>query len=757
MLRGLMARIPSKEEILGWITENPSQTSKRDIAKAFGIKGSDRIDLKRILKELEAEGHLERRRKTYRDPESLPPVSVLQVTAPSGEGDLFARPMEWQGQGPEPRILLVLRAADPALGEGDRILARLTAVEADDHAYEGRLIRRIGTNPRKILGIFRQGAEGGRIVPIDKGADREWRVASNAVRGARDGELVEAEQAGPKDRMGLPSARVVTRLGDPGAPKAVSLIAIHQHGIPDDFPDDVIAEADAIGPADAIGREDLTDLPFVTIDPADARDHDDAIYAHPDDAADNAGGHVIWVAIADVAFHVRSGSALDREARRRGNSTYFPDRVVPMLPDRLSGDLCSLHEGLTRPVIAVRLRIGPDGAKVGHSFHRGLIRSRASLNYEETEAAIEGNVSDRAAPLLEPVLQPLYAAYAALARAREARAPLDLELPERRIELDEDGTVRSVAFKDRLTAHRVVEDCMISANVAAAETLRAKKQPLLYRVHEEPQPDKLDALRETAQSAGLVLAKGQVLKTAHLNRLLHAARDTDHAELINMATLRSMTQAYYSPENYGHFGLALQAYAHFTSPIRRYSDLIVHRALVSAHGWGDDGLTPDDVETLLSTSEHISETERRSMVAERDTTDRYLAAFLSERVGNEMTGRISGVQRFGAFVRLDETGADGLIPVRSLGGEYFHFDADEQSLMGADSGRVITLGQRVTVRLAEAIPVTGGLMLELLEVDGTAVPRTSGGRSRRGPIRRKATKSAKKSAKTKRKVQRKRR
>lgn len=757
MLRGLMARIPSKEEILGWITENPSQTSKRDIAKAFGIKGSDRIDLKRILKELEAEGHLERRRKTYRDPESLPPVSVLQVTAPSGEGDLFARPMEWQGQGPEPRILLVLRAADPALGEGDRILARLTAVEADDHAYEGRLIRRIGTNPRKILGIFRQGAEGGRIVPIDKGADREWRVASNAVRGARDGELVEAEQAGPKDRMGLPSARVVTRLGDPGAPKAVSLIAIHQHGIPDDFPDDVIAEADAIGPADAIGREDLTDLPFVTIDPADARDHDDAIYAHPDDAADNAGGHVIWVAIADVAFHVRSGSALDREARRRGNSTYFPDRVVPMLPDRLSGDLCSLHEGLTRPVIAVRLRIGPDGAKVGHSFLRGLIRSRASLNYEETEAAIEGNVSDRAAPLLEPVLQPLYAAYAALARAREARAPLDLELPERRIELDEDGTVRSVAFKDRLTAHRVVEDCMISANVAAAETLRAKKQPLLYRVHEEPQPDKLDALRETAQSAGLVLAKGQVLKTAHLNRLLHAARDTDHAELINMATLRSMTQAYYSPENYGHFGLALQAYAHFTSPIRRYSDLIVHRALVSAHGWGDDGLTPDDVETLLSTSEHISETERRSMVAERDTTDRYLAAFLSERVGNEMTGRISGVQRFGAFVRLDETGADGLIPVRSLGGEYFHFDADEQSLMGADSGRVITLGQRVTVRLAEAIPVTGGLMLELLEVDGTAVPRTSGGRSRRGPIRRKATKSAKKSAKTKRKVQRKRR
>ncbi len=757
MLRGLMARLPSKDEILQWITDNPAQTSKRDIAKAFGIKGADRIDLKRMLKELEAEGHLEKRRKTYRDPERLPPVSVLQVTGPSDDGDLFARPLEWQGEGAEPRILMILRASDPALGEGDRVLARLSFVEADDHAYEGRLIRRIGTNPRKLLGVFRQGAEGGRIVPIDKGTDREWRVASDATRGARDGELVEAEQAGPKDRMGLLRARVVTRLGDPGAPKAVSLIAIHQHGIPDDFPDAVIAEADAIAPAGMDGREDLTHLSFVTIDPADARDHDDAIYAHADDAEDNPEGHVIWVAIADVAYHVRPGTALDREARKRGNSTYFPDRVVPMLPDRLSGDLCSLHEGLNRPAIAARLRFDAHGVKLGQSFHRCLIQSRASLTYEEAEAAINGNPSDRAAPLLDDVLRPLYRAYAALAEARDARAPLNLELPERRIELAEDGTVASVAFKERLVAHRLVEDCMIMANVAAAEVLRAKKQPLLYRVHEEPQPDKLEALRETAQSAGLTLAKGQVLQTSHLNRLLDAARDTDHAELINMATLRSMPQAYYSPENYGHFGLALQAYAHFTSPIRRYADLIVHRGLIAAHGWGEDGLAPEDVEMLLSTSEHISETERRSMTAERDTTDRYLAAFLSDRVGAELTGRISGVQRFGAFVRLDETGADGLIPVRSLGGEYFHFDADDQSLLGAESGRAIRLGQTVTVKLAEAVPVTGGLMLELLEVDGDPLPRTGGSRSRRGPIRRKARSSAKKAAKTRRKVVRKRR
>ncbi|MXQ09383.1 ribonuclease R [Alphaproteobacteria bacterium GH1-50] len=751
-----MARIPSKDEILAWISENPTQTSKRDISRAFGIKGADRIDLKRVLKELEEDGHLEKRRKTYRDPERLPPVSVLMVTGPNADGDLFARPLEWQGEGTEPVVLLILRASDPALGEGDRILARLTQVKAEDHAYEGRLIRRIGTNPRRVLGIFRAHAEGGRIVPIDKGADREWRVAPDGVRGAKDGELVEAEQAGPKNSMGLPRAAIVTRLGDPGAPKAVSLIAIHQHGIPDAFPDAAIAEADAMHPATGEGREDLTDLPFVTIDPADARDHDDAVYAHADDARDNPDGHVIWVAIADVAHYVRPGSALDTEARKRGNSTYFPDRVVPMLPDRLSGDLCSLHEGVSRAVIAVRMVIGADGEKRGQSFQRGMIRSRASLTYDEAQSAEDGSPSERAEPLLDPVIRPLFAAHRALARAREARQPLDLDLPERRIVLNDAGEVTSVAFRERLTAHRLIEDMMVLANVAAAETLRAKKQPLLYRVHEEPQPQKLDALREIVEAAGLVLAKGQVLQTRHLNRLLAAAEGTDHDELINMATLRAMTQAYYSPENFGHFGLALSAYAHFTSPIRRYSDLVVHRGLIAAHGWGDDGMTMEEAAGLDATAEHISETERRSMAAERDTTDRYLAAYLSERVGTDLTGRISGVQRFGAFVKLDETGADGLIPVRSLGGEYFHFDADEQSLMGADSGRVIRLGQRVTVRLTEAVPVTGGLMLELLEVDGATLPRTSGAGRKRGPVRRKAKKAKAKAAKTKRKVSRKR-
>ncbi|NOD86206.1 ribonuclease R [Ruegeria sp. HKCCD6119] len=750
-----MTRIPTKQEVLDWISANPTLTSKRDIAKAFGIKGADRIDLKRILKELEAEGHLEKRKRSYRDPDRLPPVSVLQVKAPNADGDLFARPLEWHGEGVEPIVLIIARASDPALGEGDRILARLTVVHEEDHNYEARLIRRIGTNPRKIVGIFRKGAEGGRIVPIDKAGSTEWLVAEGAALGARDGELVEAEQAGPKNRMGLPRARIVERLGDPTAPKAVSLIAIHQHGIPDDFPDKVIAEADKAKPVGLKGREDLRDMPLLTIDPSDARDHDDACYAHADDDPKNPGGHVIWVAIADVAAYVRPGTALDREARKRGNSSYFPDRVVPMLPDRLSGDLCSLHEGVPRACIAVRMQIDADGNRIGHRFVRGLMRSAASLNYAEVQEAIDGHPNDRTGPLLESVLKPLYAAYAALKKARADRQPLELDLPERKIVLNDKGEVESVAFRDRLDAHRLIEEFMILANVAAAETLIAKRSPLLFRVHEEPAPEKLESLRETAQAAGLNLAKGQVLQTRHLNALLNAAAGTEDAELINLSTLRSMAQAYYSPENFGHFGLALRNYAHFTSPIRRYADLIVHRALISAHGWGKDGLTEDEIARLEETATHISDTERRSMMAERDTTDRYLAAYLSERVGNEFTGRISGIARFGAFVKMDETGADGLVPVRSLGREFFHFDREAGTLMGSDSGLIIAIGQRVTVRLTEATPVTGGLELELLSIDDQALPRGRGPAKR--STRRKAASTKRKKDKIKRKVERKRR
>ncbi len=748
-----MSNLPSKQQILDWISENPTQTGKRDIARAFGIKGQQRIDLKRMLKELEADGHLEKRRKTYRDPDRLPPVSVLEVQGPDSSGDLFARPLEWHGDGPEPRVLVIPAASGPALGGGDRILARLTEVADEAHGYEARPIRRIGTNPRRVLGVFRGGAEGGRILPIDKGQNKEWRVSKAAASGAKDGELVEAETTGPGGRMGLPAARIVARLGDPSAPRAVSLIAIHQHGIPDEFPDAAIAEADSARPKGLDGREDLRDVPLVTIDPADARDHDDAVFARADDDAKNPGGHVVWVAIADVAAYVTPGSELDRAARERGNSTYFPDRVVPMLPDRLSGDLCSLHEGVPRACIAVEITLDAAGRKLRHRFTRGLMKSAASLNYREVQAAEDGTPNDKCAPLADTIIHPLFAAWRALDSARTDRQPLELDLPERRIELTEDGQVKSVAFTERLDAHRLIEEFMVLANVAAAEELFARRRPLLYRVHEEPDPARLDALREVAQASGFTLAKGQVLHTRHLNALLGQAEGTEFDELINMSTLRSMQQAYYHPQNFGHFGLALKSYAHFTSPIRRYADLVVHRALITAHDWGRDGLGAEEIERLEATAEHISETERRSMMAERDTNDRYLAAYLSERVGNEFAGRISGIQRFGAFVRLDETGADGLIPIRTIGREFFHYDGDAQTLTGADTGLELGIGDEVTVRLAEAEPVTGGLMLDLLELRGKALPRNAQG-GKGGARRAKAAKARRKSAATARKVKR---
>jgi ribonuclease R len=733
-----MSRLPSTDEILAWLRENPGQTGKRDIVRAFGLKGAAKLELKQLLAQMTREGLLEKRRRRVRPQGELPPVLVLRVTGADRDGDLWAEPTEWEVEGERPRVLVHTRRDDPGLGAGDRLLARLLPLE-EGAPLVARVIRRIGMGPRRVIGIYHQGESGGRIAAIDRRTDRDWAVAAADRAGAREGELVEAEQVGPPRAHGLPAARVVARLGDPSAPKAVSLIAIHEHGIPDAFPDDALAEAEAARAARLGKREDLRALPFVTIDPSDARDHDDAVHAHADEDPANPGGHVVWVAIADVAHYVRPGSALDREARRRGNSTYFPDRVVPMLPDRLSGDLCSLVDGFDRPCIALRLVLDAEGRKREHRFTRALMRSVATLTYAQSQAAADGRPDATTAPLLEPVIRPLWVAWRAARRARELRQPLNLDLPERRIVLSDEGKVLSVAFRERYDAHRVIEDFMILANVAAAETLEAMRLSLLYRVHEEPSPEKLESLRQIVESVGFTLAKGQVLKTAHLNRLLDGVAGTEHAEMINMSVLRSMTQAYYAPENFGHFGLNLPRYGHFTSPIRRYADLVVHRALIRAHRWGPDGLTREEEAALPETGDHVSMTERRSMMAERDTTDRYLAAYLADRVGSEFAGTVAGVARFGLFVRLDETGADGLVPISALGREYFVFDADSQTLTGERSGRVIGLGQRVVVRLAEAVPITGGLLFELLEVEGRKLPAPP--RSAKGAPRRKLAQS----------------
>ena len=708
--------LPSRDELLAFIREHSGNVGTREIARAFGAKNADRAELKRMLRDLTEGGHIDRRRKKLHRPGTLPPVVVADVTGRDSDGELLARPTEWDeeahGAAPVIRIGSQRRARPGEVaGVGDRALLR---VERAGEETNGRVIKLLDRAKQRVLGIFRGLPDGaGRLVPIDKKQlGRELTIPRDRTAGAVDGDLVAVEVA-RQGRFGLPAGSVVERLGSLKSEKAVSLIAIHAHGIPQNFSRALLADAEAARPATLEGREDWRDVPFVTIDPPDAKDHDDAVHAQPDPDPRNPGGHIVSVAIADVAHYVRPGTALDREALERGNSVYFPDRVVPMLPERISNDLCSLRPLEDRPALAVRMIIGADGRKRSHTFHRIMIRSAARLHYEQAQLAISGRTDEITEPLVEKILAPLYGAYRAVLHARAERGPLDLELPERKILLKSDGTVDRIVVPQRLESHRLIEEFMILANVAAAETCERAHVPLIYRVHDEPSPEKLNALREFLTTIDISLPKAGALRPDAFNNILQRVKGLEVERLVNEVVLRSQAQAEYSPENFGHFGLNLRRYAHFTSPIRRYADLVVHRALIRAQKLGADGL-PDAIEprVLAEIAANISATERRAMKAERETADRLIAHFLADRVGATFDGHISGVTRAGLFVELDETGADGLIPARLIGDEYFHFDEKGRAFSGRSA--TYRLGDPITVELVEAAPVAGALRFRLL-------------------------------------------
>jgi ribonuclease R len=723
--------LPSKADLLAFIGNRPGKVGTREIARAFGLKNALRADLKRLLRELADEGSIEKRRKKLHHAGTLPSTVLADVTERDSDGDLIAMPDEWdeEAHGPAPKIRVhTPRNARPgeAAGLGDRVLLRVEETEDDDGIrHRGRVIRIIDHPKHRVLGIFRKIQHGGgRLEPVDKKMlGKVLAIPLGATADAEDGDLIAVETS-RAPRLGLPTARVVERLGSLESERAVSLIAIHAHGIPSVFRRDSQQEADAAKPATLEGREDWRKVPFVTIDPSDAKDHDDAVHAEPDTASNNHGGHIVSVAIADVAHYVRPGSALDREALARGNSVYFPDRVVPMLPERISNDLCSLRPQEDRAALAVRMVIGADGRKRSHTFHRVLMRSAAKLSYQQTQSAISGRTDEGTEILVRPVLTPLYAAYEAMARARAERQPLDLDLPERKILLKADGTVDRVITPERLEAHRLIEEFMILANVAAAETLERARVPLIYRVHDEPAMEKVQALREFLATLDIPFAKGGVLKPEGFNRVLARVKGRDPEQLVNEVVLRTQAQAEYSAENYGHFGLNLRRYAHFTSPIRRYADLVVHRGLIRALKLGSDGL-PDstDQKALAEVSAQISATERRAMLAERETSDRLIAHFLADRVGASFDGRISGVTRAGLFVKLRDTGADGFVPARTIGEEFFRYDEKGHAMVGSRSGETFRLGDPVTVKLVEAAPVAGALRFEILSQGRRGRPR----------------------------------
>lgn len=734
--------VPSRDQVLTFITENPTKATKRDIARAFGVKGADRIPLKAILRDLADEGLIERDRgKTHVPAGELPPVTVIEITGPDEDGDLLASPTNWRSEDEPPQIYLSLKPGENAKRR-DRFLARLTKNE--DGSYNAKVMRRLEHHVDEILGVYQKVGRDGRILPIKRGSRKEFAVRADHDGGAKSGDLVSAEPIRSR-RSEQRQAKINEVFGSVSDPRTVSLISIHDHEIPFEFPEKVILEAERAIEPDLKTRHDLTHLPFVTIDPADARDHDDAVFAEIDKSEKNKGGHIVWVAIADVAHFVKPGSELEKEALKRGNSCYFPDRVVPMLPDQLSGELCSLHEKVVRSCMVVRMTFDADGQKIAHEFMRAAIRSEASLNYTEVQAAVDGHFNDRTKALYDGIIAPLYSAYNSVALAREKRGPLELDVPEHRVVIGKDGHVESVAFRERINAHRVIEDFMIQANVSAAETLSKRSVPLLYRIHEPPGDEKAAALHEFLKSVSLSVPKGGTMRPAHFNKLMGQVEGGDYAQMVGEMVLRSQSRAEYSPENAGHFGLNLDKYAHFTSPIRRYADLIVHRALIRALDLGDDGLTDGEIDRLSQIAEDISTFERRAMAAERDANDRYVAAYMEDHVSAEFSGRVSGVAKFGLFVKLDETGADGLVPIRTLGrGEYFFFDEKRQKLVGEQSDTVYHLGQTVRIRLEEATPLTGGLIFSIINSEKPKVSKKKSStgdrirkpqRSRRKPVR----------------------
>ncbi|MCH8809368.1 MAG: RNB domain-containing ribonuclease [Proteobacteria bacterium] len=752
---------------------------KREIVRAFRIGGGDRIQLKAVMRELRREGALERRpkRKVGRRGH-LPPVTVLEVSGIDADGELLARPAVWDEDTVPPTIYLAPeKRGRSALAVGDRVLAKLRRV--DDSTYEARPIHRIETAPRRVLGIYEIGDEGGRLRPTDRRARKDFILREEDAAGAQPGELVLAEVRSARPRLGLRAARVLERLGEAGSPRALSLIAIHEHDLPVAFSPEALTEAEAAGPAGPGERVDLRDLPLVTIDGADARDFDDAVWAEPDPDPANPGGWHAMVAIADVAWYVRPDSGLDRAAFERGNSAYFPDRVVPMLPEALSNGWCSLNPDQERPCLAAELWIDAEGNTRRHRFLRGLMRSAARLTYEQVQAARDGRPDAATEALVETVIAPLYGVLGALLAARRGRGTLDLDLPERRIVLDDAGAVAAIEPRARLDSHRLIEELMIAANIAAARQLEALGQPCMYRVHDRPDPVRIEALRQVLDSLGLrldrirtdrthfagsigpvnpvyidkaeqihavdgiadgdshqprsALARGQVIRAKELNRLLDRVSGDPAAPMVNMMILRAQAQAAYSPGNIGHFGLALTHYAHFTSPIRRYADLLVHRALVAGLKLGEGALPAGAEPRFAEIGEHISMTERRAATAERDAVDRFTAAFLQDRLGAVFSGAINGVTRFGLFVTLDETGADGLVPMSLLPDDYYDHIEAKHCLVGRRWGRTYRLGERVAARLLEAEPITGGLILELVEASKEARAETGG--ARREPAR----------------------
>lgn len=716
----------TKQTLFDFIKSQTKPQTKRELARAFNLRDHEKIPLKKLLKELVGENLIEHLpSKTYialdpasKNDDGAPSVAILRVIEVTLDGDVFCEPAEDE-EGLPPRILLEPGNHEHgAPGEGDRVLANIKYRK--DGAVTARIVRKLGAiRDKLVLGRAVKAGAGWILQPVNRKEKDDYMlsVPSDQQDTLEHGSLVEAMVQESRN-LKRPSAKLHAVIGHDDDPKAISLIALHEQGLRVEFPQNVIDEtADMVVPP--LGnRDDLRSIPLVTIDGEDARDFDDAVFAEKD----GDDWHLI-VAIADVSHYVRTGMSLDREAYKRGNSTYFPDRVLPMLPEKLSNDMCSLRPKEDRACLAVHMTIDAQGNLKKYKFVRGLMKSVARLTYDQVQNAIDGKTDATTETLVDAVIKPLYAAYKILDAARERRGALDLDMKERKVVVDAKGNMTGVMLRPRYDSHKLIEEFMILANVAAAMALEAKQAPCIYRIHDVPSNEKIDSARAFLEGFGLNLAKGQVVKPALFNNILNKVKGLEHSSLVSQIILRSQSQAVYSPDNVGHFGLALQKYAHFTSPIRRYADLVVHRSLIRAYNLGEGGLDDGESRRLHEVAEHISKTERTSMEAERSSVDRFTAAFLSTRKGEVFAGRISGVTRFGLFVTLLETGADGLVPIRSLPNDYYIHSEEQHALIGRRNGILFRLCAPVRVMVVEADRLTGSSVFELVGgEDGAEVP-----------------------------------
>jgi ribonuclease R len=696
-----MKYIDLKKLLLDLLAHSDQPLTKNQIARALKIKGDDRTLLKKLILELEEAGHLERgkRRRLQPAAKGLKKGDVFHavVVSVDDDGQYSAEILETSPSDGQEKIILLpnKRIKDNTFGIGAEVLIRLK------HTFEGhwfaQVIKRLEKPSKHHIGLFTPSRNGGGRLSSCHRKDSfvGTTLTPFEAKGLSENDVV-VYTVSP-----LGDVKILQKLGKISDPKIFSLMTIYAYEIPHYFSQEAIKLAES-GKVPALGnRADLRDLDLVTIDGEDARDFDDAVWAAPDIDPRNPDGWRIVVAIADVAYYVRPGDALDDEARKRGNSVYFPDRVVPMLPEALSNDLCSLKPHMDRACMAIEMVVSAHGKVKSHRVKRALMRSRARLTYTQVQQAIDGTPDRTTEPLLESVILPLYGAYKSLLKARRHRGTLDLESQERQVLFNGDGHIRKIIPRERYDSHKLIEEFMIAANVAAARTLTVKSWPCLFRIHDMPDSLRVENLRQILKKFRISFTKNHKPDPSHFNHLLNQVAGAPYHRMISDLVLRSQAQARYSPINIGHYGLGLSQYAHFTSPIRRYADLVVHRSLISALGLGDDGL-PDRHIKLEKVGDHISATERRAALAERDTLERFVTAYMMPQIGNDFIVIIVGLNRFGLFVSETETGAEGFIPKASFKGDTFQFEEHNHRFIGTRTKKSFQLGDTLQATLIEA-------------------------------------------------------